>query len=127
MSALASIPEGQNQWRGGGITAKEVKIIPGKDFLIQEKSLSSRHHGSAQSPLNNSKAGMLQKLNLVRNSMLCRPDVECSKLEREGQVEGGGARRRREEESKTKDNIFCNLSAESLCSARTLFGDLDKA
>lgn len=58
--------------------------------------------------------------------MLCRPDVECSKLEKEGQVEGGGGRRR-EEESRTKDSIFCNLSAKSLCSIRTLFGDLDKA
>lgn len=70
---------------------------------------------------------MLQSLNLVRNSMLCSPDMERSEPERAGQVEGGGERRRRGEESKTKDNVLCNLSAKSLCSVRTLFGDLDKA
>lgn len=67
---------------------------------------------------------MLQSLNLVRNSMLCSPDMERSEPGRAGKVEGGGERRG--EESKTKDNILCNLSAKSLCSVRTLFGDLDK-
>lgn len=43
---------------------------------------------------------MLQSLNLVRNSMLCSPDMERSEPERAGQVEGGGERR--EEERKAR-------------------------
>lgn len=88
---------------------KRSKDNPRQGLFIQEKSPSSRHHGSAQSPLNNSRAAMLQRLNLVRNSMLCRPDVACSKLEREGQVEGGGGRRRRGKRDKRQHILqsFC--------------------
>lgn len=44
---------------------------------------------------------MLQRLNLVRNLMLCSPDMECSEPGREGQVEGGG-RQKGEEERKAR-------------------------
>lgn len=58
---------------------------------------------------------------------LCGPDTERFEP-REGGAGGGRwtARRKRREKSKTKDNTLCNLAAQGLCSAATLFGDLDK-
>lgn len=90
-------PKWQNQPRGRWDYRKWGNDNPRQGPFIQEKSPSSRHHGSAQSPLNKSKAGMLQRLSLLRNVTLCSPDMECSEPGKEGQVEGGGERKGKEE------------------------------
>lgn len=73
----------------------------------------------------------LQRFGLLRNGMLCGA-LPWDSWAGKGRGEGGEwwvmkKKIKKGEESKTKGNTLCNLSAESLCSAGRLFGDVDWA
>ena len=100
-------PEKQHQARGRWDYRKWSKDNPKQGPFIQEKSPSSRHHSPSQSPLNNSHAGMLQRLNLLRNVVLCSPDTEGSEPGEGGAGGGrGGREERKARQKQTHSAIF---------------------
>lgn len=111
----------------GGIGTSEVQTFPKQFFFLGSVSTCYPCGSSRRSPSKH-----LQRFGLLRNGMLCGA-LPWDSWAGKGRGEGGEwwvmkkKIKKKGEESKTKGNTLCNLSAESLCSAGRLFGDVDWA